>query len=54
MEIKYEITEGDYINFNLYHIENSPSQRKLFNLIRFTVPTIFAITVYYMGSGLFN
>lgn len=27
MEIKFQITEEDYIKFNLYHIENSPSHK---------------------------
>lgn len=28
MELKYEVTEEDYIKFNIYHAENSKSHKQ--------------------------
>lgn len=29
MEVNFEVKKEDYIKFNLYHAENSPSQKKI-------------------------
>lgn len=54
IEVKFEITEEDYIKFNLYHIENSPSQKKIYNLLRYVMPIAFTIPIYAIGTGLFK
>lgn len=54
MEINYELTEEDYIKFNLYHIQNSPSQKKIYLFIRFVLPVIFALPIYFIGTGVFQ
>lgn len=50
MTIAYEIAEEDYIEFNLYHIQNSPSQKKLYNMMRFLLPVPFVPVVYFTGT----
>ena len=54
MKINFEITKEDYINFNLYHLENSKSQKKTFNILRYAIPIIFSIPIYFIGTGIFN
>lgn len=54
MEIDFEVTKEDYIKFNLYHIENSPSQRKNLNLLRYGIPVLFSFPIYFIGTGLFK
>lgn len=54
MTIEYEIIEEDYINFNLYHIQNSSSQKKLFNTLRFILPALFLPVIYFTGTLLFE
>ena len=34
MEVNFEVTKEDYIKFNLYHVQNLPSQKKNLNLFR--------------------
>ena len=46
MEIKYNLTEEDYLNFNMYHIKNSKTGKKALNLQRFSSPIIFLIFSY--------
>lgn len=54
MEINFEVTKEDYIKFNLYHVENSPSQKKNYNLLRYGVPVFFSAPIYFIGTGLFK
>ncbi|ADI00154.1 YcxB family protein [Salisediminibacterium selenitireducens] len=54
MELRFEITKDDYINFNLYHIENSPSQRKVYNFLRYGIPLLFSVPVYAIGTIIFQ
>lgn len=54
MEINFEVTKEDYIKFNLYHMENSPSQRKNFNLLKYGIPVLFSIPICFIGTGLFK
>ena len=46
MEIYYELTEEDYINFNLYHIKNSETAKRALALQRFISPLFFIIISY--------
>ncbi|GAA0351580.1 hypothetical protein GCM10008932_00910 [Alkalibacterium iburiense] len=54
MEITYELEKEDYILFNLYHIEHSPSQKKLLFMMRIVLPIVFAIPIYILGTSIFN
>lgn len=46
MNIQYELTEEDYINFNLYHIKNSKTGKRALMLQRFLSPLFFIIVSY--------
>ncbi|QNO15354.1 YcxB family protein [Alkalicella caledoniensis] len=52
MELMFEITEEDYIKFNMHHLENSPSQKKTFNLLRYIIPLLFSLPIYVIGTSL--
>lgn len=54
MEISFEVTKDDYIKFNLYHVENSPSQKKSFNILRYGIPALFSLPIYFIGTNLFK
>lgn len=54
MEINFEVKKEDYIQFNLHHVENSPSLKKNFNLLRYAMPVLLSIAIYFIGTGLFN
>ncbi len=54
IKIQYQITEEDYIQFNLHYLENSPSQKKNYNLLRYLIPIIFSVPVYAIGTVLFK
>lgn len=45
MEIHYTISEEDYIQFNLYHMEESPSMRKQFQMLRLYLPILMAVVI---------
>lgn len=51
IELKFEITEEDYIKFNQYHLENSPSQKKTYNLLRYGIPLLFSAPIYAVGTS---
>jgi len=46
MEIHYNLTEEDYIHFNLYHIKNSETGKRALALQRFITPLFFIIISY--------
>lgn len=46
IEIYYNLTEEDYINFNLYHIKNSETGKRALALQRFLTPLFFIIISY--------
>ena len=46
MEKYYNLTEEDYINFNLYHIKNSETGKRALVLQRFLAPLFFIIISY--------
>lgn len=54
MEVTYVLTEEDYIAFNINHIENSPSQKKVFLLVRYLLPFVCAVVAYLVGTRVFN
>ena len=49
MEINYNLTEKDYINFNLYHIKKSETGKKALNMQRFLSPVLFIISAYIIS-----
>lgn len=54
MIINYELTEEDFIQFNVHHIEDSPSQKKMYWVLRILMPLLFSVAIYSIGTGLFN
>lgn len=54
MEIKYELLEDDYIKFNLYHLRNSSMYKKQVFIVKYIVNTIGAISMFCIGSFIFN
>lgn len=54
MELHYQLMEEDYIQFNLYHLANSPSQQKVFQISRFGFPLLLAGPVYWVGTRVFQ
>ena len=54
MELKYEVTEEDYIQFNIYHAENSKSHKKTYNMLKYYIPILCGIIIYFTGPSLFK
>lgn len=50
MKVNYNLTEQDYINFNLYHLKNSKMGKKSLNMQRFLSPVIFMIVAYVFST----
>jgi len=50
MEIKYNLTEEDYIHFNLFHIKNSKTAIRSLNIQRFIGPIIFIISAFVFSK----
>jgi len=48
MKIKYNLTENDYINFNICHMRNSKSLRKTIMINRFLIPLIFLVMPFIL------
>ena len=46
MRLHYTITEDDYIKYNLYHISNSASQKRIVLILRLLMPVLFAIIFF--------
>jgi len=49
MEIKYNLTEEDYIHFNMYHIKNSKSAIRSLNAQRYLTPVFFILLSYILS-----
>jgi small-conductance mechanosensitive channel len=49
MEINFNLTEEDYIHFNLYHIKNSKSAIRSLNVQRFLTPVFFILLSYILS-----
>ncbi|MDE1549607.1 YcxB family protein [Jeotgalibaca caeni] len=54
MKIQFELTEEDYISFNLHHLEHSPSQKRMYQLSRFLLPMVCAVLIYLIGTFVLN
>ena len=46
MQLTYELTKEDFINFNFYHIENTSRAKKSLKMQRFVSPIIFLIAPF--------
>lgn len=46
MKIDYNLTEEDYLKFNMFHIKNSKAATKSLNLQRFLGPIFFIVFAY--------
>ena len=53
MNIKYNLTEEDFLHFNLFHLQNSQTAKKSLMLQRFVSP-IFFIGFSYVFSNLLD
>ncbi|NMA96108.1 MAG: YcxB family protein [Clostridiales bacterium] len=51
MEIKYQLTKDDYIDFNLYHMEHSASFKRSIFIQRYIVSLIFLIMPFALKSS---
>ncbi|MED4401268.1 YcxB family protein [Metabacillus fastidiosus] len=49
MEIKYHLTEEDYLHFNLFHIKNSKTTSRALSMQRFLTPIFFLILSYILS-----
>ena len=54
MEIHYMISEEDYIQFNLYHMAESPSMQKQFQMLRLYLPILMAVIIFLVGTQVLN
>lgn len=52
MQIKYHLTEEDYINFNLFHMKNSKTAMKALKVQRFLIPIVYMVVAYVFASVL--
>lgn len=50
MKIKYNLTEDDYVNFNIYHLKNSSSLKRSIMINRFLTPLIFLVMPFVLGN----
>ena len=50
MEIRYSLTEEDYLNFNMFHIKNSKTTKRALNMQRFLMPIIFIVLSYVLSK----
>lgn len=50
MEIRYGLTEEDYLNFNMFHIKNSKTAKRALNMQRFLTPLIFIVLSYVLSK----
>lgn len=50
MELKYTLTEQDYINFNLFHIQNSKMATKALKIQRYTIPVLYLVLAYIFAT----
>ena len=49
MKINYNLTEEDYINFNMFHIKNSKTGRRSLNIQRLLTPIFFLAFAFMLS-----
>jgi hypothetical protein len=50
MKFNYNLTEDDFIKYNLFHVKNSESALKSLKMQRFLTPVLYAIIAYVLSS----
>lgn len=50
MEIRYAVTEDDYIAYNLYHHAHSPATLGTQNIVRWGLPAVLIVIMLLSGS----
>ncbi|WP_254842698.1 YcxB family protein [Bacillus sp. MRMR6] len=50
MEIKYNLSEEDYLKFNLFHVKNSETAKKSLKMQRYATPIIYIIIAYVFAN----
>lgn len=50
MEIKYTLTEEDYINFNLFHLKNSKTAMNALKIQRLLIPILYLIVGFILAK----
>ena len=50
MGINYNLTEEDYLNFNMFHVKNSKAVKRTLNMQRFITPIIFIVLSYVLSK----
>ncbi|RDW17394.1 YcxB family protein [Oceanobacillus chungangensis] len=50
MKINYNLTEDDYLKFNLFHMKNSKSVMRSLNIQRFLTPVFFILISYLFSK----
>lgn len=50
MKLKYNLTEEDYINFNIAHMKNSKSLKRTMMINRFLTPLIFLVMPFVLDD----
>ena len=50
MEIEYNLTEEDYLHFNLFHIKNSKTGKNSLTIQRLIGPVIFIMAAFIFGE----
>lgn len=51
IEFKFEVTEEDYIKFNLYHAESSKPHKRTYNTLRYLLPLLFSVPIYATATS---
>lgn len=54
MELKYEVTEEDYVKFNIYHAKNSRSHKKTHNMLKYWIPVLCGVVIFFTGPSLYK
>lgn len=52
MQIKYSLTEEDYLNFNLFHMKNSNTAKKALKVQRYLIPIVYMVVAYVFARVL--
>lgn len=52
MNIKFQLTEDDYVQFNLFHFQNSSMAKKTLLIQRLIGPVIFFISIFFFSKVL--
>ncbi|PAQ15594.1 YcxB family protein [Bacillus sp. FJAT-42315] len=50
MEINYNLTEEDYLKFNMFHVKNSKAVKRVLNMQRFLTPILFIIVSFVLSK----